>query len=116
MPEANALFAQAPAEINLFVVNDGRKIQQARIQVLYQAAGRLNPLKGGFERFGEFIVLETQPSRFLVRDDGAADPLNVCRNGTEFFDQRGELFAQLDGLNEDRLDLAPGTLGLGERK
>src|SRR5580704_8206693 len=116
MPEANALFAQAPAEINLFVVNDGRKIQQARIKVLYQAAGRLNALKGGFERFGELIVLETQPSRFLVRDDGAADPLNVRGNGSEFFDQRGQFFAHFDGFDEDRLDFAPSAFSLGERK
>ena len=116
MPEANALFPQTPAEINLFVVNDGRKIEQARIKVLYQAARRLNALEGGFERFGELIVLEPQPSCFLVRDDRASDPLNVGRNGSEFFDQRGELFAQVDGLDEHRLDLPPGTLGLGERK
>src|SRR3984893_14994414 len=84
MPEANALFPQTPAEINLFVVNDGRKIEQAGIKVLYQTACRLYALECGFERFGEVIVLETKPSWFLVWDHGAAHPPYVGRNGSEF--------------------------------
>jgi len=116
MPEADAFFAEFPAEIHLFMINDGREIEQAGIQVLYQAACRLNFFERGFEGLGELVVLETKPRRFLVGNDGTSNPLNVRGNGSQFLDQRGKFFAQLDGLDQHRLDLAPGAFGLGERE
>src|SRR5690348_7203765 len=116
MPEANAFFTQTPAEIHLFVIDDGREIEQAGIEVFYQATGGLNPFERGLERFSKFVVLETQPGRFFVRNNRASDPLDAGGNGPEFLDQRGEFLAQIDGLDEDRLDLAPCAFGLGERE
>src|SRR5580700_8670348 len=116
MPEADALFAEAPAKINLFVIDDGRKIQQAGIEVLDQTAGGLNPFERGLERLRKFVVFETQPGRFLVRNDGAADPLNARGNSSQFLDQRGKFLSHLDGFDEHRFDLAPCAFGLGERE
>src|SRR4029077_1935063 len=39
MPETDSLFAEPPAEIHLFVVDNGGKIEQAGIEIFYQAAG-----------------------------------------------------------------------------
>ncbi len=39
MPETDALFAEPPAKVDLFVIDNGGKIEQAGIEILDQAAG-----------------------------------------------------------------------------
>src|SRR5258708_315408 len=48
---ANAVFAQFPAKINLFVVNDGKEIQKADVQILDHASGFQNTVQRTFETF-----------------------------------------------------------------
>ena len=43
--EADAVFSQPPAQIDLFILKDGRKIHQARVEVFHHAAGGLNSIE-----------------------------------------------------------------------
>ena len=45
---ADAVFAELPAKIDFLVVNDGREIEQADIEILDEAAGLQDTVKGTF--------------------------------------------------------------------
>src|SRR5215467_14057575 len=66
---ANAIFAEFPAEIDLFVINDRRKIEQPDVQVLDNAAGFQNLVERRFQRLGQPRMLAPQLGQRFVRYD-----------------------------------------------
>src|SRR5436309_12392642 len=53
MIKTNAILAELPAKINFFIADDRRKIEQANVKILDDAAGFQDAVERGLQRFGE---------------------------------------------------------------
>jgi len=58
MVEADAVFAEPPAEINLFIVDQCREIEQTNFKIFDEATRLKDAIQRGLQGFGELLVLE----------------------------------------------------------
>ena len=57
MVETNAVFSKPPAQIHLFVPENGGKIHQAGFEVFHHAAGGMNPIERILNLRNQAIVI-----------------------------------------------------------
>ena len=61
--EADAIFAEAPAEIDFLAVDARGKIEQADFEILDDAAGGVNFVEGVADRLFEAVALDAERRR-----------------------------------------------------
>ena len=61
VPEGDVIFAELPAQVYLFSVEQAGKIHQADVEVFYQDAGVLNAVDTLNQALGSLIVLGLLP-------------------------------------------------------
>src|SRR5207245_4185332 len=66
VPEADAIFAQPPAEVDFLIVDQCRKIEQAHFQVFHYATRGLDPLERSLDGGGQVVSLESQLGGLLI--------------------------------------------------
>src|SRR5216683_5793945 len=114
MVEANAILAKSPAQINFFVVDQRREVEQANFKIFDHATRFKDAIQRGFERFRKLLVLDAQGSQFFVRHDHAAHHGNSGRNCGKVRFEPGELLAAIHRFHEERLKVRASALGFGE--
>src|SRR5215831_15213905 len=116
MIEADAIFAEFPAEIDVLIIDARREVQQANGKVFYDATGGLDFFEGRFDGVVQAIALDPQLCRALIGDLEAARPLDAFGKGAELFVIAGELTLTLHGLDQNRLQLNAQAFGFGKRE
>jgi len=116
MVETDAILAKPPAQVNFFVINQGRKVEQANLKIFDDATGFKDSIQGGLERFGQVLVLHAEGSQLVVRYDDPAHHGNSGGNCGQVGFQAGELLAAIHRFHKERLKLLAGALRLGEGK
>src|SRR5712691_5350304 len=114
--KTDAVLADLPAEIDVLVVDDGGKIEEADVEILDQTAGFENAVERGLHRLGKVIVFHAERRQFLVRDDYAAHHHNARGNGGEVIFQTSEFSPAIHGLDEERFEFLTHTLRFGQGK
>src|SRR6185437_13545017 len=66
MVETNAVFAKAPAQINILAVHARGKIQQTYLNILHDASGGMNLLDGCLNNFRKPIAFQPAPGGFFI--------------------------------------------------
>src|SRR5882724_283602 len=72
MIKTNAVLAELPAKINLFIADDRRKVEQADFEILDDAAGFQDAVERGLQRFRELRMLHADGGQLIVRHNHAA--------------------------------------------
>ena len=106
MIEANAIFAEAPAEINGLAMNAGGKIEQADVQIFDDTAGGMNAIERGLQSGGDAIALEARIGGAFVRNDYAALADDAFGESHDFGFEIGHFLAGLHGFDEHGLEFA----------
>src|SRR5712691_3681178 len=114
MVKTNAVFAEPPAEINLFIVDQRREIQQAHFKIFDEATGFEDAVERGLKRFGQVLVLDSQGGKLFVGDNHAAHHGNPGGNRGEIRFQSGKLLPAIHGFHEERLQLLTCAFRFGE--
>ncbi|HXN51371.1 MAG TPA: hypothetical protein VN943_05485 [Candidatus Acidoferrum sp.] len=116
MVEADAILAKPPAQINFFVVDQRREVEQANLKIFDEATGFKDAIERGLKRFSELLVLDAQGSEFFVRYNDPAHHGNSSGNCSKVRFEAGELLSAIHRFNKERLKLLAGALGFGEGK
>src|ERR1700730_7954804 len=66
MIKTDAVLAELPAEVYLFVGDHRWKIEQANFEIFDEAAGFQNTVERGLQRFGELLMFHAQGRQFVV--------------------------------------------------
>jgi hypothetical protein len=114
MIEADPILAKAPTKIDFLVVDAGRKIEKADVEILDEAAGGMNALDGGLDGFLEAIALDAALRGFIVGDEQAAGTLDAFGESVEQNIELAHFAARLHSFDEDGLDLGAEALRFAE--
>jgi hypothetical protein len=112
MIEADAVFAEPPAEINLFVVDQCREIEQTNFKIFDEATCLKDAMQGGFHALGELLMLYAQRRQLLVGNDDPAHHHDSRGNGGEIRFQACQLLAAIHRFDEERFDFLAGAFRL----
>ncbi len=93
MVKADAVLAKLPAQIDVLLVDDGREIEEAHVEVLNEASGFENAVQGGLERLSKLVVLHADGSELFVGDDHTAHHHDASGDGGKLVFQAGEFLA-----------------------
>src|SRR5260370_32184829 len=116
MVKADAVLAKLPAQIDVLLVDDGREIEEAHVEVLNEASGFENAVQGGLERLSKLVVLHADVSELFVGDDHTAHHHDASGDGGKLVFQAGEFLAGIHSLDEERFELLAGALRFGQRE
>jgi hypothetical protein len=116
MIKPDAVFAELPTEINFLLVDYGREVKQADVQVLDEASGFENAIERGLERFGKPVVFHTDRGQFFVRNDHSAHHHDAGRNRREFAVQAREFLAGIHGLDKKGFEFLARALRFRQGK
>src|SRR6266851_1428787 len=116
MVKADAVLAKLPAQIDVLLVDDGREIEEAHVEVLNEASGFENAVQGGLERLSKLVVLHADGSELFVGDDHTAHHHDASGDGGKLVFQAGEFLAGIHSLDEERFELLAGALRFGQRE
>src|SRR5665213_2250602 len=112
--ETNAVLSQSPAQVHIFVLDHGRKIDESRIEVFYDASGRLNLLERVLHLLYDLIQVGAQAGRRVVINRNAAHDLNAVGDGAQTFFKVAHFAAPLHRIDQQRLDLTARVFGFRE--
>src|SRR5215470_3489291 len=116
MIKADAVFAELPAQIDILIIDDCRKVEQTYIQVLDDTAGFEDAAQRGLQGFRKIRVLCTQPGELFVRHQHAPHHHDAGGNGGKIIFQCGKFFSAVNGLDEKGLQVFAHTFGFRERE
>jgi len=116
MVKADAILAKSPAQVNFFVINQGREVEQANLKIFDDATRFKDSIQGGLKRFGKLLVFDAEGGQLFVRYDNPAHHCNSSGNRSQVGFQAGELLAAIHRFHKERFKLLAGTLRLGEGK
>src|SRR5689334_7557241 len=80
MIKTDAVFAELPAEVNILIVDNRRKIEQTHVQILDDAAGFENAAERRLESLRKLGVFGAELGEFFVENDDAAHHHDACGN------------------------------------
>src|ERR1700716_997326 len=69
MVEADAILAKPPAQINFFVVDQRREVEQADLKIFDEATRFKDAIERRLKRFSKMLVLHAQGGKLFVRYD-----------------------------------------------
>src|SRR5258708_13440530 len=110
MIKTDAVFAELPAEKNLFVINERGKIEQAEFEILDHATRFENAAERGLEGLSELLVLRSKLGKLGIRHDHAAHHHDAGRHGRKILVETREFLAAIHGLNEQRFKFVAAPL------
>ncbi len=116
MIEADAVLAKPPAQVDFFVINQGREVEQSNLKIFDEATRFKDAIEGGLQSFRKLLMLDAEGGELFVRDNDAAHHGNAGGNRGEIRFQTGQLFAAIHGFDQKRFQLFAGTLRFGEGK
>src|SRR5260370_39563208 len=67
MGEANAILAESPAQVNFFVVDQRREVEQANFKIFDHATRFKDAIQGRLERLRQLLVLDAQGGPVFIR-------------------------------------------------
>src|SRR5258708_22326855 len=116
MVKTDRVLAELPAKVDVLLVDDGREVEKADVEVLDEASRFENAVQSGLQRLCKLVMLHTDGRELFVRDDHTTHHHDPRGHGREFVFQARKFFSGIHGFDEKRLEFLAGTLPFSQRE